>query len=255
MLHIEQLLKGLSDLRIDVQNPERNATLLLRAEQAATVLAEYIQDDSAERELLSEFKDLHREVYLESERVRKAEDNKAEQLRKELHDAHTKAEQLKEELKQLKQIYQQRFGYQDVEEALKESMEIQEKLRQWQNARDEARAEVKQWQYKLAMLDEAAEVRKERQKELIKRDKLYYEFISSSLNIAIVNVKGPQVELAIMSETEDRTDQTWHCLTTNMEECDQRTTDYLWNAIEKTFQRKPLDPPGHTSMEVFRLSR
>lgn len=83
--------------------------------------------------------------------------------------------------------------------------------------------------------------------------RLLYEFISSSLNIAIVNRKGSQVDLALLSESEDRSEQTWHCLTVDLEECDQSTTDYLWSAIEKSFEREAVEPPSNSSIETFRL--
>lgn len=255
MLHIEELLNGLSDLRVDLYNQESNSRLLQRVEEATDALATYIRDDSEERALADEFKEIHQTYCAKQEEKQKIEDEELEKLSKELQELQERNNRLQQEIRALKEDYEAKFAGQDTAANIQKAREMQESLRQWQRAKEQAMAEVQQWHYKLAQLEETLMLEKASQEKKDKMNKLLYEFISSSLNIAIVNIKEPHVDLALMSETKDRTDQTWHRLTVNMDECDQQTTDYLWDAIAKTFDCEPIEAPGNTAMETFRLGR
>ncbi|ORM40854.1 uncharacterized protein BXIN_1798 [Babesia sp. Xinjiang] len=261
MPDVDTLINELSHLRFDVENKDGNSRLISQVEEAADALAAFIKDDSDERALLQEFEHLHKAICLKHTAERSAADASldsyivligANEELKMLQDEH---ERLSEELRKLKVTYNEKIGSgDDAIAATKEKQELKNKLSQLRGTEDELLLEVQSMKHKLQLLEDAAEMQKAAKADVIKRDRIMYEFLTSTLNITVINATDTHVQLALLSESDDRTTQTWDCVTVKRDECDSHTTELIWQAIERTFNHGTQQETPESALETVRFS-
>ncbi|GBE60886.1 ankycorbin-like isoform X1, putative [Babesia ovata] len=256
MPEVAVLLEALSTLRLDVEGHDGNSELLSRVSDAAEALAAYVADDSAETALLSEFESLHEALRQKRDAELRAANASVDKAQKELSEAEETHARLTEEVSRLKAETEAAIGADgDVIAAIHEAQELKDELQQLRTVEEQLSLEVQGLQHKLQALDEVEKQHAATRDDIVKRDRLLYEFVTSSLNITVVNRNESQVQLALLSESEDRTTQTWDCMYANLDECGPETADRLWEAIEKTFDPNSVKSSGDTVFDMVRLAR
>ncbi|GIX63806.1 ankycorbin-like isoform X1, putative [Babesia caballi] len=244
------MLDALSDLRLDVEGPDGNAQLLSRVADAAAALSDFVSDASEETALLAEFKQQHESICRQREVALREATASLDKARRELEELQLTRDSLADELRQLKASAEASSGEPPGKAgqptagtgdagiaAVSEQQELKDQLCQLRTSEEQMVFELQALKHKLQLLEETAEAHRSSRDDIVERDRLLYEFLTSSLNVSVVSNKDSQVQLAFLSESEDRNSQTWSCVSVNAETCDSETRECLWEAIEKTFTR------------------
>ncbi|GFE55039.1 laminin subunit alpha-3, putative [Babesia ovis] len=255
MPDVDGLLSALSDLSIDVEGTDGNSRLISRVSEAVDALVSYIKDDSAERTLVAEFENLHQSICQKHEQELRDAHTSLDRVRQELAQVEAEQARLNEELAILKKSQAENQSISEEKEAERlEGRALKEELCHLRGTEDALTLEIQSLQHKLKMLEDMAEVQRASREDVIKRDKLLYEFLTSSLNITVVSANEKEVQLALLTEPEDRSSQTWDLVTVKLDELDQRTTDYLWTMIERTFTQGSDEVATDPVIDTVRLS-
>ncbi|CDR93934.1 hypothetical protein, conserved [Babesia bigemina] len=264
MPDVAVLLEALSTLRLDVEGDDGNSELLSRVSEAAEALAAYVADDSAEAALFSDFENLHESLRQKRDAELRDANASVDKTKQELSEAEATHTRLTEELRSLKAKTEAAIGEcvrpfgvigagtdGNALAAIHEAQQMKDELQQLRTVEERLALDIRGLEHKLQTLDEVEKQHLAIRDDIVKRDKLLYEFVTSSLNITVVDRNESQVQLALLSESEDRTTQTWDCMYANLDECGPETADRLWEAIEKTFDPDSVKSSGDTVFDML----
>ncbi|EDO06716.1 hypothetical protein BBOV_II007660 [Babesia bovis T2Bo] len=254
MPDVEAQLEALSELRFDIKSLDDNFTLKSRLSTSVDALCAFIRDDIQEWSLVNEFERVHQFLCQVFDDELRAANASVDGLKKELEEAEAEHRKLTAELDEIESSYNNVNDESSMLQAQQASSLIEEAFA-LSYAYEESILDEESSRHQEKLLSDIATIEKASDADAEERDRLLYEFLTSSLNITVVSANDKEVQFALLNEPEDRSTQTWDLVTVKTSEMDlPATSKYLWSLIERTFQHSGEESITNPVLDTVRLS-
>nr|BAN65490.1 hypothetical protein [Babesia bovis] len=266
MPDVEAQLEALSELRFDIKSLDDNFTLKSRLSTSVDALCAFIRDDVQEWSLVNEFEQVHQSLCQVFDDDLRAANASVDGLKKELEEAEAEHRKLTAELDDIERSYNNgtSLGVSSPlcavndESSMSQAQQIsslKEESFALSSAYEESVLDEQRARHQEKLLSDIATIDEASDAEAAERDRMLYEFLTSSLNITVVSANDKEVQFALLTEPEDRSTQTWDLVTVKKSEMDlPATSEYLWSLIERTFQHSGEESITNPVLDTVRLS-
>lgn len=220
---LEQLIDVLPNLEQVIFKSKEGDNIYQLVEDVTDKAIDIIASGGKERDLYNKLVDKQREVILTYESKISAAQEAQKEIRRQLEQARATLSHSQQRLKAVKS---------NVKSSEENRLQLEE-FQKWKHACDKEQLEIRDFQYKIGLLDEQRLLKSSQGAQVQERNELYYNFIISCLKIYMVDANEEEVNLAVLSESKHSENNAWHRIVVSLKECNVKTCDYLWNTVQE----------------------